>query len=300
MRFPRSLVAAAVLLCLPPSLARAGEVIVNTGNVGNTFSPSSTTINVGDHVIWIWGTSGHTCTSGATAGIPGPVGPPGNQIQWNSNLQNAGAVFNQKFVNAGVYQYYCGPHAPAMSGVINVSATHVSVPDFRISEIVYGDGANNFVELANLGATGHLEGYLDVNGTIINLSFDMLSGSHAFANAGSATLGLTGTGYVALFVANTLNPNLLDASQIIDYVEWGASGQAREAAAVDAQPTPYWNSGDFLPTMAPGHSMSFCGTSGDYGMGFWSETANRTKFNPNDCASPAQRSTWGRLKSLYR
>ena len=301
MRFPRRLVVPAMLLCLVPSLARAGEVtVLATTLASNQFSPTTVTVNVGDHVVWQWVTNFHSCTSGATAGVPGPVGPPGNQIQWDTGPQNSGTVFNMKFQNPGSYQFFCGPHAPGMQGVVNVSATHVSVPDFRITEIVYGDNTNNFVEIANLGGSaGHLEGKLDINGNIVNLSFDMAAGSHAFANAGTFSAALGSSGYVALFLANTVNTNL-DATQIIDYVEWGNGGHAHEADAVDAQPTAYWTGGDFLPTMAPNHSMSFCGNSGDYGMGFWSETATRTKFNPNACASPAHRSTWGRLKSLYR
>lgn len=301
MRFPHRFVVPAVLLCLVPSLAQPGEVMVNVGAVGLTFTPSSTTVNVGDHVIWIWGTSGHTCTSGSIPGTPGFVGPAGHQIQWATITETAGATFSVKFQDAGAYQYFCAPHSPSMAGVVNVSSTHVPIADFRITEVRYGAGASNFVEITNVGdATGNVQGFrLDVNGSIVTFaSIDVPAGGR-IVNQGSFSAALGSTGYVALFVANSVGPSF-DATQIIDYVQWGAGGQAREQAAADAQPTPYWTIGDFLPSMAPGHAIAFCGNQGQYGLGFWSEVANPTPNAVNDCASPAARSTWGRLKSLYR
>jgi plastocyanin len=303
MRYLRSVFLPAVLLCLLPGSGRAGEVTVNATTIGNNqFSPASININVADHVTWIWVTSGHTCTSGST-GVPAAVGPPGHQLQWGTSAQAAGAAFSLKFIGAaaGAYQYFCAPHFPTMQGVVNVGAAHQAVADFRISEVRYGAGANDFVEIANLGdAAGNLQGYrLNVGGSVVTFNaVDVLPGGR-IVNQGAFTAALGSTGSVALFVPNTID-GTFNALSIIDYVQWGAAGQPLEQIAADAQPTAYWTPGDFLPTMAPGHSMSFCGVSGQYGMGFWSEVANPTPFNANDCASPAYRSTWGRLKSLYR
>jgi len=302
MRFHGRLVVPAVLLCLAPSLARAGEVRVDATTIGNNvFNPSGVAINPGDHVVWVWVTAGgHTCTSGSTPGVPGLVGPPNNRVQWATSPQGVGATFNFKFLAAGAYPYFCSPHSATMTGVVNVMGTHQAIADFRITEVRYGAGTDNFVEITNMGdAAGDFTGYrLDVNGSIVTTAGGIPIGGH-FVNQGSLTLALGSSGYIALYAPNSVS-NAFDSYQIVDFVEWGVAGQPREIDAVDAQPTPYWNSGDFLPSMADGHAIAFCGISGQYGLGFWSEVANPTPNASNDCASPAVRSTWGRLKSLYR
>ncbi len=88
-------------------------VIITVGGAGNTFSPSSTTITLGDTIRWQWGGGTHTTTS---------LGIPGGAASWNQPMTSASTTFSYKPTVLGVYNYQCNPHAPAMAGTFTVSA----------------------------------------------------------------------------------------------------------------------------------------------------------------------------------
>ncbi len=69
-----------------------------------------------------------------------------------------------------------------------------------------------------------------------------------------------------------------DPAKIIDFVQWGASGQPRENVADAAG---VWTAGDFLATPGVGHSLERC--SPDFGMGSWGETPDQTLGSVNSC-----------------
>ena len=83
--------------------------IINTS--GNSFSPSSLTINVGDTVTWI--NTGGNHNVNATQ-----VTFPNNPEGFGNGVAGAPWSFQWVFTISGTYDYQCDPHAPGMSGVI--------------------------------------------------------------------------------------------------------------------------------------------------------------------------------------
>ena len=294
-------------LCAPPSFA--GQVRVNVSNFA--FSPRAVNLNTGDHVVWIWTTGTHSVTSGdsASGSVSGvfnttiAVGPTSTFSFQSSTLQTI--------------PYYCIPHRPDMAGRVIVQASgNTTASDFRITEVMFAGGEDR-VEIANLGASGDLAKYrLKIHGQSVAL-LQIGSTTNIASSAGSRIVvhfGTTGTnsttdlffpalslpdasGSVALYVPNTVTPSLGLATQIIDFVQWGAAAQENEATANTAG---YWALGSSINGVAPGHSIEFCGTPGQYGVGFWSEVATPNFGSNGGCSTPTVRSTWGRIKTLYR
>jgi len=73
---------------------------------------------------------------------------------------------------------------------------------------------------------------------------------------------------------------------------------ARDMAFPFLNGLSYWTSGTFVNTPADGHSIEFCGTGQQHGVGFWEQ--HPPSPGNADCATPNVTSTWGRIKSLYR
>ena len=94
---------------------KATTYTINTA--GNTFSPSSFTINVGDTVTWN-NTAGNHNVNVTQATFP-------NNPEGFGNSVGAGWSFQWIFTLAGTYDYQCDPHAPGMSGVIIVNVIPV-------------------------------------------------------------------------------------------------------------------------------------------------------------------------------
>ncbi len=52
--------------------------------------------------------------------------------------------------------------------------------------------------------------------------------------------------------------------------------------------------------MATGHSIEFCGASGQYGRTEWAEIAVPNFGSNGNCTTPAKTRTWEEVKTLYR
>ena len=101
-------------LLFHPTMAGAATVTVTVGAGGFVFRPSSVTINTGDTVLWTWSSSGHSVTSGSP-GMPTGL--------WDSGIRNQGAMFSHTFNTAGLFPYFCVPHAAfGMVGSVTVVA----------------------------------------------------------------------------------------------------------------------------------------------------------------------------------
>jgi len=205
-----------------------------------------------------------------------------------------------------------------MTGTLNVVASGAAgVSDFRIVQVQFNvAGAKDLVELENLGAAGDLQKYrLKVSGVAVQtllaatgVSYPVAAGGHVIIHINASgtntatdiflpgVTDLPATGSVALYVPNQVNTALTDATQIIDYVEWGASGQENEATANTAG---VWGAGTAMTNVADGHSIAFCGQPGQYGISHWAELASPTFPSNGTCATPTLRTTWGRIKTLY-
>ena len=170
--------------------------------------------------------------------------------------------------------------------LVFISAPSVSCPSVLISEVMYDptgtDTGEEWIELWNPGnveinLTGYELGVRISSSSskyFIFPSFTLLPGRcvvihwNATGSDTSETL-YTGdlgsykynirnkSGWVALFTGSQHNKNT-----IIDYIEYGASGQTWESAASDAG---IWTSGDYIPGVAAeGNSLELIyGRSGD-------------------------------------
>src|SRR5262245_45629896 len=112
-----TLVVATALLSIGyPKTTTATTFNVTVGPGGDlVFMPSSITIHAGDQVKWIFGSSGHSTTSGSP-GMPNGI--------WDSGIRNQGATFTRTFNSVGTFPYYCTPHGGCcnMVGTVAVVA----------------------------------------------------------------------------------------------------------------------------------------------------------------------------------
>lgn len=294
-------------------VTRAGQVRVSVGLGGQFFSARTVNVNPGDLVCWVWTSGSHSVTSGdSSTQVPSGVFDSGVHSAYSMSWK----------ATSGTTRYFCTPHAPDMAGRVIVSpAGTIDVPDLHITEVQFNDAGNlDRVEIGNLGPVAANAGKfrLAVNSAataqtlqisaastdLVLASGDRLVVHLDAAGTNSATdLFLPGTGdlpaagSVALYAPNQLRTSLALADQIVDFVQWGAGGQANEATAVAAG---LWQSGAAITGVADGHSIEFCGQQNQHGATFWSEVSVPNFGVNGNCATPAGRTTWGRIKTLYR
>lgn len=306
------------LVLLVPAAARAGEVRLGVGVGGNLFSARVVNCNVGDHVIWIWNSGSHSSTSGDSS----TVTPNG---EWDAGIltgvaTNNTAAFSWQATTAGTHLFFCSPHAPPMAGRVIVASSGIDVADLRITEVEYNEPAgHDLVEITNLGtAAGDLGRFrFSIAGGVSvslppntipmapNATVTIHTNEAGTNTATDVFLGALGglndaAGAVALYVPNTKTGTLLtDKTQIADYVEWGATGQANESTALSAG---VWLAGQSAPLVAAGHSIELClaaAPRGGTGRWFDNPTPNFGGASDN-CVTPVRSVTWGRIKTLYR
>ncbi|MGE5316681.1 MAG: T9SS type A sorting domain-containing protein [Chloroflexota bacterium] len=105
------LLSAILLLMIIP--AQATVVVITQEDL--TFSPSSTTVQVGDTVRWVWTSGSHTTTSTSV---------PAGAATWNSPLTSAVTQFEYIVTVEGTYNYVCTPHASlGMTGSFTATAS---------------------------------------------------------------------------------------------------------------------------------------------------------------------------------
>jgi len=260
--------------------------------------------------VWHWAASGHSVTSGnrVTGALSGafdssPTGTlygPGTYFSWKTSSLPVPSPVG----------YFCLAHRlSGMYGTVIFADPGTMEADFRITEVRY-DGAENFVEIANLGdGQGDLIGFrLSINGAaaITPWTTSTPVGPSGERVVVSNPAGLGPSGSVALYAPNNIanavpSPALTEPTMMIDYVEWGTSGgQPLEDIAELTVSPKVWTVGDFAPQAADGHAIVFCGLRHQYGVSLWDETLNPTPGLPNDCSNPVLPTSWGRLKTIYR
>ena len=315
-RTSRTAVLTAVAVLLISTSVNAGQVRVSVGNFA--FNPSTVTVNLGDHVVWVWTGGSHSVTSGTDGSKTGD-GIFNSTEQTANAAGGANTAFSWKSDRTGAVPYYCIPHFPDMTGSITVLAgSGAAVADFRITEVLYSSGSADLIEITNMGtAAGDLGRYrIAISGDVEGLPIASVnvapggivilhpnaSGTNSTSNVFVPALNslADAAGSVALYVPSTISGHtaLTDATQIVDFVQYGAGGQANEAAAVTAG---FWTSGQFVPTVGvAGRSIEFCGNRSDHGAAQWSEIDPPNFGNDGNCITPTQTATWGRVKTLYR
>jgi hypothetical protein len=211
---------------------------------------------------------------------------------------------------------------PDMTGRVIISPLTdpltIAVSDFRITEVQFNvAGGQDLIEISNLGgAAGNLGRYrLAIGAAGVEFSFN----NYAVPAGGRVTVHLNqagannfpnifipgaslpdAAGSIALYVPSTLsfqntlgNPDLM-----IDFVQWGAPGQANE---VTANLAGLWTVGTSINGVAAGHSIEYCANAAlDHGVSRWAEISAPNFGGNGDCATPVLGDTWGQLKVLYR
>jgi plastocyanin len=307
------LLAVACLLAAAAVPARAGQVRIDVSS--NFFNDSTVTVNPGDQLVWVWTAGTHTVTSGTAGTSTGDgkfsslsQGGAGRAFSWKSPAASSARV-----------HYYCVPHFSfGMHGRIDFSASHVPVSEFRITEVRFTLAHDNdYVELANLGdAAGNLGRYrlslptgtqLTLGGAGVDIPVPAggrvvvwlgKSGTNTSTEQFFAGSTLQTIGSAALYVPTTKTADTTRTRDdlMVDYVQWGAGAQINESTAGTAG---FWTGGEFVPTVAFGHTIEFCGSLLQRGAAFWQGSPVPTPGTSN-CVTPARTSSWGRIKTLYR
>jgi plastocyanin len=94
------------------------------------FSPSNVTIRAGDTIHWVWGSAGHSVTSGPPCRPDNRFCSPDNSSCGAGQTQKQGDTFDFTFTTAGTFPYHCSPHcAFGMQGTIVVVPAGTKIPD---------------------------------------------------------------------------------------------------------------------------------------------------------------------------
>jgi plastocyanin len=176
------------ILCLVMmSLAQAAPAVAAVANVSvndDYFSPSTTSINAGDTVIWTWGNDfdSHNIVSTSTPFawlFPSPGGGPGTTSDQNSaNTRNSPFSFTNTFTSTGSFPYECTPHADeGMVGTVIVAAP----PPPPIVDITNPVAGQVFSAPADLTIEASA---FDSSGSVTNVQF--LIGSTVLTNCVTA------------------------------------------------------------------------------------------------------------------
>lgn len=317
----RLLLLLAAVLVVPAHPAHAGQVRIDVNNI--SFGDTDVSLNLGDQVVWVWTAGAHTVTSGTVsgAGVGTPDGLFDSGTLGVGTLSGGGTAFTWKSSVLGNRNYYCRPHALSqMKGILRIQSSGIAVSDFRITEVQYGAAGNlDRIEITNLGtAAGDLGRYrISISNTATELDIVPVNtltvpvggrvtihtnqtGANTATSLFMNTIGNLpeAQGSVALYVPYRLStsiPGPLNTDTMVDFVQWGATGQPNVGNASD-----FWNSGEFVSgESAAAYSISFCGSSAQRGASFWSvSTAN---FGSSGiCTTDALNTSWGRIKTLYR
>ncbi|MEO5718068.1 MAG: plastocyanin/azurin family copper-binding protein [Chthoniobacterales bacterium] len=165
------------------STATAATVVVDVGGTSDVFTPASVDITVGDTVMWVWQSDGHSVRQGDTFNAPNPL--------FDSTVQDQPFTFSYTFTDPGTVNYYCQPHFfMGMVGTVNVAAAAPKPALLNISTrgfvgigdsvmiagfILAGEGDSSNVVVRAIGPALGLDGALadptlelhDINGAIV-------------------------------------------------------------------------------------------------------------------------------------
>ena len=221
------IVAAALLNFGCPFSGLAASTNVTVGFSGHlTFSPTNTTINTGDQVIWTWAGANHSSTSG-TNGVAGDDnGVPGGL--WDSGVLTAGKTFTNTFNSAGNFSYYCSVHfASHMTGMVfvvtgnlpptlsitnPVSGTVLAAPASVKIQVTVTNGSSAVTNVQFLVGANVL-----TNETVAPFSAitnNLAAGSYALSAVASDNNGLKATNVVTINVVTPATVSLTNSAKL--------------------------------------------------------------------------------------
>jgi hypothetical protein len=234
----------------------------------HTFSGFGTPGNMEDFVEW--GATGQPRENVAisaliwTTGNFVPLGPEGQSIAYNNRTATPPSVLPHLLSD------YCY-EAPTLLMTNSCSIVGPIVLNEILADPTGPNAGATVVEVFNGGAlavnlngwqwtTQFTNGAFGSNQTLGAGKY-LLIQMNAIGTTNDTTL-FTGAGTVDLNPAAgsfALYKNSVDFSNpanLVDFVQWGAPGQANEAEAIAAA---QWNTGGFVPVVAEGHSIGYTG-----------------------------------------
>ena len=107
----------------------------------NFFNPSSLTVAIGDTVTWTQVSGAHNVNGSLTTFPSNPAGFS------SGSVSGGNWTYSFQFTLAGVYNYQCDPHIPAMVGTVTVTAAPCA--DLFFSEYLEGSSNNKALEIYN-------------------------------------------------------------------------------------------------------------------------------------------------------
>ena len=171
-------IVASALFCVAVQNSSAATTNVTVGPGGaDIFSPATVSISVNDTVIWSWGSSFHSTTSG-TNGVPGDDNGVPSGL-WDSTIifSPPPHFFTNTFTSAGVFSYYCSEHYPfGMLGQVIVTASSPTPPNLVITApangAVFATPANVTIQASVTNGSGTVTnvGFLVNNNALTNES----------------------------------------------------------------------------------------------------------------------------------
>ena len=107
---------AILVLSLSVSIANAAIVAIQV--LASSFSPSASTAQCNDTIVWVWGQSGSHTTTSTTI--------PSCATAWNNPISATSFTFAITVPCAGTYNYKCTPHG--FTGTITVTCPNGIAP----------------------------------------------------------------------------------------------------------------------------------------------------------------------------
>src|SRR5215469_4838475 len=175
------------------AVAATAQVEVGQGGgfnfVDDQSHTSTTTIHVGDTVMWVWDTGAHTTTSGSCSG-----GCSRDGI-WDSGIMSAPASFSHVFNTAGSFPYFCTIHGAIMTGMVVVQQQTSNPP---VASFNFAPGAPvmgttvTFTDTSTGSPTSWAWNFGDPASGSSDTS-TLQNPTHVFAAAGTYTVSLMAT-----------------------------------------------------------------------------------------------------------
>jgi len=189
-------------LVAPQYTPTNATIIVGPGGA-RIFSPSVTTVNAGDQIIWNWGSTFHSTTSGANDTADG---------LWNSTvITQTPHTFTNSISTPGTYPFYCQPHYSfGMTGQVTVAAVKFPPASLLYSPgggTVYAAPANVTLRATAAGNSAPVTNVQFQVGTTVltNLAAAPYSAVASNLPAGSYTLSAIATDNNGLLATNSVN-----------------------------------------------------------------------------------------------
>jgi PKD repeat protein len=194
------LAASAALFFSAAAGMSAATFTVNVGPGGGTLfvdqtsGNSTTTIQVGDTVQWVWQSGPHSTSSGTCTGggYYGTCSPDGN---WDAGQHSPPYSFTRTFSQVGTFNYYCSVHMAMMTGMVVVKASTGPPPaaGFRFAPTGPIVGTTvHFTDTSTGSPTSWSWDFGDPASGASNTSTSQ-NPTHVFAAAGSYTVTLSAT-----------------------------------------------------------------------------------------------------------